>query len=534
MRDEGFMKKRINNEKVNEINNSKINIKKSILFFAVISIIMFSFMFMRRALIDDGAFHLGRLQALSDDISWTNLKPWIYSKTFFGTGYPLGIFYPDLFLYPFALLAKTAIGAYYSYIIMMMCMNFTCLVSFYLCIRKILIYRSCEKYEEISFVMTLCYLIFPYRLWDFYARMAIGECMFFVFFPIAMLGVYELFYNKKFSLALFFAMTGILYSHILSTAILIAALVVYYVFHVKTLIKYPRIILYTAINAVLTILCGLSVILPILEMQSFTELYYTTGEKSFGMLKEHVICMINNDVISVIVTIIFFIVCGIIVYKVDLKSKLMVVIAVIIFMCTDLFCWGALEEAIPFLNILQFPWRLLGISSIPICVLVGKVLYKHKPLYIGFTVLFLMVFVFLGMVSYIDIENINMYGEYSTGKGEYETVELHKYYLKHQEIPKVKEEYCIEQQGDVYSFKTQDGSVVLPLAYYKGYKITDAGKAYDYGIDTGLIKVTDVEGDHLKVEYEGTVIQKGSLLISIVTFILICCINLIVKMTKRG
>lgn len=486
---------------------------------AIISFIMFFFMFFEEALIDDGAFHLGRLAALSEDISLTNIKPWIYSKTYYGTGYPLGIFYPDLFLYPFALLAKTPIGVYASYIIMMMSINFASVASFYFCVKKILKNRWKANYEGMALVMALMYLAYPYRLWCLYVRMAMGECMFFVFFPIIMLGVYELFYNKKFSFALFVGMTGLIHSHILSTAICIVVLVVYYVINIKKLIQFPKIILYTVINAMLTILCGLSVILPILEMQSFTTMYYMTGEKTFGKVVEHTVRIINNDLAAVVCTVVAIIVCGVLAYKGKTKAKFASVSILVVFMWTDLFCWSVIEDIFPFINIIQFPFRLLGIAGFTLSILAGLILYRHKPLYVSIPVIIIASMMLFVMGKYVSFDGVDLYGEYSVGQGEYVTQELREYILENGGVPNVKQEYDIDKKGDVYTFKTKNGNVILPLAYYKGYNITDGNKTYSYCQENGLIKVEGVEGTELTVVYEGTKIQKISLGISILSFL---------------
>lgn len=510
----------MSNNKVKEKNT----FRNTILGFGVISILMFIFMFFNRALVDDGAFHIARLQALSEEISIDNIKPWMYSKTYFGTGYPLGVFYPDLFLYPFALLAKLGIDSYYCYIIMMMCINFASVASFYVCIRKILIDRECEEFEKISMVMSVAYLVFPYRLWDFYARMAIGECLFFIFFPIVMLGVYKLFYKREFGLELFFGMLGLIYSHILSTVIVIAVLIVFYLLNIKKIAKYPKIFGYTVINAILTMICSASVVLPILEMQQFSELYYATGTKTFGMLKDNVITILDNDIAAIVITVAVLAVCGVFAYKGNWKTKMLITIFLVIFMDTDLFCWGALENAFPFINIIQFPFRLLGVISIPSSILLGLVVYKHKPIYVSATAMILLMFIYLGVVQYISIENLDIYGQYSIGKGEYTNTEFRDYILKHGEIPNVKEEYKISQKGNEYIFETKDEKVVLPLSYYKGYKITDESKEYAYGKEQGMIKVEGVEGNNLKVVYEGTMIQKVSLIMSVVSFVLVCLV----------
>ena len=54
-----------------------------------------------------------------------------------------------------------------------------------------------------------------------------------------------------------------------------------------------------------------------------------------------------------------------------------------IFLSTGLFAWGPLEEMFSFVNILQFPWRLLIFGAIPYAVLVGLATFEKKQVYIS-------------------------------------------------------------------------------------------------------------------------------------------------------
>lgn len=501
-----------------EVKKWNINPTFSVIFFGIASALMLSYLFFREAIIDDGGFHLARIQALSEELSLSNIKPWIYSNTNHGTGYPLGIFYPDLFLYPFALMAKTVVGVYRSYALMLIFINFASIMSFYYCIRKILKDINYENYEAMTFVMSLLYLVYPYRLWCLCARMAVGESMFFIFFPIIVLGIYELFYNKRDNLWLFVGITGLVYSHILSTTVCIIVLCIYYIFNINKIINYPKLLIYTAKNAFLTIMCSLSVILPIIEMQNFATMYYESGKKTFGLLADNSIRIIGNGKLSIVITMAVIIICLIVAYKAKLQVKLAMVSVVIFLMWTDLFCWEMLEELLPFINILQFPFRLLGLAAIPLSVLGGLLLYKYKPIYITCVILIPLTLISLVWGVYTPLKKVN-FEIADIGKGEYIDSELREYIIQNKDIPEVVEKYKIRKQGDTYYFTAQGGEVVLPLGYYKGYEITDGEKEYKYDKELGLIKVTDVKSDKLTVIYKGTIVQKVSLGISMMSFV---------------
>ncbi len=503
--------------------SQKYSTRYCLIIFAIISVLMMCFMFLRRALIDDGAFHFGRLCALSDEISLSNLKPAIYSETFFHTGYPLGIFYPDIFMYPFALLGKLGIGKYILFVLFLMSINFASAASMFFSLKKILFYNNVKDYRHIAFVSGFLYLTFPYRLYDMYLRMALGECLAFIFIPLVVLGIYELFYNNKFGLCLFFGMTGLAYSHILSAAMTTAVLIVFYVLNIKKIINNPKILINTALNALLTLICTLSIILPILEMQSFTTLYYQTGLKTFGLLETHCMHFIDNDIASLIVTIVISVACLIIQTRLKTKGRLILTSLYFIFMCTDAFCWGFLEHYIPALNTLQFPFRLLVFTGVPLAYLFGKLLYVHKPLYISIPIMILSGFIFLSYVKYLPIDTVDMYGLYSVGQGEYLNQDFRNYFIIDESVDGIYKEFDIKRNDNTYTFSADNGTVVLPVGYYKGYQITDTkGHKYEYTSRDGLLKIDNVKVDTLNVKYIGTAIQKVSLLVSLATFIVTC------------
>ena len=502
-------KKKINNEKVVKMEKKSIEIsnKMVIILFALLSLVFYVFVFTNQGLIDDGAFHIGRIKALAHDLSFKNLKPWIYSKTYFGVGYPLGIFYPDVFLYPYAVLVKLGLNLYASYMLMLIVMNFATGLSAYFCIKKILTYEKFDNVEYKALVIALMYFVYPYRLWDVFFRMAIGESMAFIFIPMIILGVYEIFKQDKLGVALFFGMTGIIYSHILSVVIVSIVLVVYYILNINEIIKKPRIILNTVINAIFTILSTLMVTLPILEMQSFTKLYYQTGIKTFGWLKNNVLGFKIGDVPSIITTIVVSIFLIVLSTKVGFKGKMGIVLGYSIFICTGLFAWGPLEALFSFANILQFPWRLLVIGAMPFAVLVGMATFDKKPVYIS-TVLFL----WLGVVAmcssvYISIKGINLYGDFSAGRGEYMTAAEEEFFLGKHKIKEIYNEYGIERDGNSFTFaedkNVNNNSYVLPLGYYKGYEIKDSnGEKYSYNLsEKGFIEIDKKSDNVIRVKY---------------------------------
>ena len=514
------------NEKVKEkkVDNQSTD-KKRILVLLGLSVLFYAFVFLNNGLVDDGPFHVGRIKALAHDLSFSNIKPWIYTKSYFEVGYPLGVFYPDVFIYPFAVLVKLGMSLYASYMLMLIFLNFFTGISAYYCIKKILKYEKVENSDYKAFVIALMYFIYPYRIWDLFFRMAVGESMAFVFIPLIVLGVYEIFKQNKLGVCLFLGMTGLVYSHILSVVIVAVVLVVYYLLNIKMIIKNPKIIVHTALNAVFTVFSTLMVTLPILEMQSFTKLYYQTGVKTFGWVKTHVFAFKVGDGASIVATVLVSILCIYFASKVGIKGKLGIVLGYTIFLYTGLFAWGPLESAFSFVNIIQFPMRMLVIGGMPFAILVGMATFDKKPIFISTIGMIWLGTMFLCVNSYISVDNLDFYGEYSAGRGEYMTAPEEKFFLDNHSVDEIKTEYGISRKENTFTFddskKFDHNIYVLPIGYYKGYEIKDSkNNKYDYRISkNGFIEIDNKDDNIITVKYIGTMIQKASMVISIIAFV---------------
>ena len=538
------MTEKSNVKEIDKIENNNGDLNKKIIvnnkfvlvLFVALSLAFYVFAFINQGLIDDGAFHIGRLKALAYDLSFSNIKPWIYTQTYYGVGYPLGIFYPDIFLVPFAILVKLGISEYVSFMIMLVFINFFSGISAYYCVKKILKYEKYDDVEYKALVIALMYFVYPYRIWDVFFRMAIGESMSFIFIPLIILGVYEIFKQNKLGVSLFLGMTGIIYSHILSVVIVSSVLIVYYLLNVKKIIKNPKILVNTIINACFTVISTLMVTLPIWEMQSFTKLYYQTGKKTFGWLKDNVLFGVKGgDATSIVITVILSVALWKLSKKAGLKGKLGITLGYSIFICTGLFIWGPLERLFSFVNILQFPWRLLVIGAMPFAMLVGMATFDKKPIYIATIGMLWLATVFMCSTAYIPIDDVNLFGDYSVGRGEYLTADEEYFFLDKHTVDEIKFEYGILRKDNTYTFadsmNEDHSSYVLPLGYYKGYEIKDSkNNKYDYKIsENGFIEIEKKDDNIITVKYVGTMIQKVSMLISILSFVSIMIVITIRK-----
>ncbi len=522
---------------------AKINDRVALLIFFAISVFLILPRFFLFDMYCDGAFHYERLLALSKEISFDNLKPLMYSNTYFQSGYPLGLFYPDIFMYPFAVLAKFGIGYYNAILLYKVFITFTSGLSFYYCIGKVFKYQKIEMQRAIIFISTLFYILFPGRLWVFIGREGLGEAQAYIAWPIIVLGIYEIFYNKRFSFALFFGMITLFNAHFVSTIITCVFLAGYYILNIKKIIDYPKIVLYTGINAILTIVSALVTILPILEMQSNTTMYYMTGEKTFGLVKSNALSLCNNsDVVSVIATILLLIVIVIFTYKKNYKSKLLMTNVFILFTCTDLFFWGVLEALIPQVNIIQFPVRMLTFCGLPFAL---YLVLAHRDRIV--TILMIVSIFAIWMVSLTilvrsPVDNMELNDNHSIGQGEYLPNDVKDRIMEYVDGKRVwdnelmlsyYDKYNIKRNGNKFTFDAIDGKVVFPINCYVGYEVSDGNRTYPYKSEDGLLTVENLKCNKLTITYVGTTIQKVSSWISYLSFIAISIFALYRKKKLR-
>ena len=159
----------------------------------------------------DLIFHLSRIEAISKGLQFGEFPVRIYPDYFYGYGYANGIMYPDLFLYPAALLCLVGVDVILAYKIMILV---------YTALTAIFIYRALIKithHEWASRLGMLLYTVSLYRIVDVWTRAALGEVLAFMFIPFILLGIYYIFFDderKWYELTIGFS--GVFLSHLLS------------------------------------------------------------------------------------------------------------------------------------------------------------------------------------------------------------------------------------------------------------------------------------------------------------------------------
>ena len=137
----------------------------------------------------DGIYHFSRNYATNNAILEGQIPPLIVSNFCKGFGYGWNIFYPPL---------GTYINGFFSLLLSdINAMKLT--IFFAIVMSGIAMFKLMKKItqnKDLSLITSIIYMSSTYFLSDIYCRMAMGEVIAYVFFPILFYGLYDIFYDK--------------------------------------------------------------------------------------------------------------------------------------------------------------------------------------------------------------------------------------------------------------------------------------------------------------------------------------------------
>ena len=312
-------------------------------------------------------YHLSRIHTMAVDFRLGEVPAMINHEALEGYGYATGLFYPDLFLYPTALLHLCGLGIVASYKCLLVACMMAIAFSAYYCARKL------RAPHFGAFAAALLYTWSSYLATDLFIRAALGEVFSFVFVPWILLGLYEIVFGDPGKFLYFsFGFLGLVATHSLSLLILTAVCAVFLLFNGLRLLREPRRLLYLAVSPVPTLLAGVAYLAPMVEQYAHLD-FIIKGEKNEAILER---CMPFLKLFLEIPTskatpwipsgigLIFVIVA---LQRLRLTSRrtalelfrdmLLIAGVACLLMATDMPSWkGAFKP----LAVIQFPWRFFG------------------------------------------------------------------------------------------------------------------------------------------------------------------------------
>ncbi|KRM96316.1 hypothetical protein FC19_GL000603 [Liquorilactobacillus aquaticus DSM 21051] len=318
----------------------------------------------------DMKFHLSRINEIVHAFSYHNNLSNLFSfSSFRNVGTATQFFYPNATLIPFALIRlaiTNSILAYYTGVIIYTYIGL--LISYY----SMLSFTK-RNVPQASFFAIL-YIFSVYHLTDIFNRFDLGEWIAMLFFPIALLGFYELFFRNRCRWYLVvIGVTLIAYSHILSTLLILSvgALLFIIALFSKVPNKVQR--LFDALKAVITIfLLTIFEIYPMVKISLQNHIRFpkkydllrSPDSRLPGLRKFIQLCLKNQLNMSLGILLIIIIIVSLALWRITppLYQKSLVLLIILSISTTTLFPWEDFQQTPA--AIIQFPWRLLSIAAI--------------------------------------------------------------------------------------------------------------------------------------------------------------------------
>lgn len=520
----------------------------------------------------DYEFHITNLilnQGYINPIKLDLFIPKIFSGNIAnGFGYGTGIFYPPLSYY---------LTCYISYFLNLINQN-SILSPIYLqtiviLISSIIMYKFIKRVSKdkcIAIIGSLSYISSTYFLCDIYIRFALAESLTFVFIPLVFWGLYELFYGdeKKFNILFIIGYLGMIHSHLVLAVYLTIIIFILLILNFKKILKRDK-IKKLFISSLIILLISSPYLVPLLEHKIFGT--YSVFEPNFmytsESIKEQAINLnklitiqnygvkTNFNHIILIITILTTLLNKKIFQKEEKRIfKIALVVTILsIFISTKYFPWNIMPEI---LKTIQFPWRLLGLASFGMSMITGYIIKitneKYKKIFTLIISIFIVLTGYFGIITSKDtifskeqilkptIPNHMSMGvqmEYLPRKT---ITNIVYYYNRNQDIAitsgeattKILDNKNLNLKSQI-ELTTNKATIELPRLYYLGYviKLTDENNNTDiikyYENKNGFIELEVNKSGILKVSYEGTLANKISNYVSIITIII--CILIIIN-----
>ena len=163
----------------------------------ILILLLISFVFCVPLLFDnlyigsDLGFHIRRITGLADSISAHQLPAYISPYTNNGFGYAMGLFYGDIFLYPFAFLYLIGVPVIIVWKIAITIITvFTVIFAFILS-------KNVFKKTSTQIVSAFLYTMSNVRISYAYNTDGLGSLLALMFLPLLLLAIYKLFIKKE-------------------------------------------------------------------------------------------------------------------------------------------------------------------------------------------------------------------------------------------------------------------------------------------------------------------------------------------------
>ena len=503
----------------------------------------------------DLEFHMARIENLADGIKSGHFPVRAGGFTFNGYGAITSVFYPDLLLVPFALLR--IFGASPTYVISLICITCNALAA-------MLTYYAGRRMfadSQAGLIAAILYVCAAYRLNNLFIRGALGEGLAMSFYPLFILGLWEILYGDPSRWRTLSAGAFLIFmTHLLTTvmAALMAAGI--------CILSIPRILRerrYVALLKALAATVCLSAFFLVPMMTMFSEginadviNLYRLQDKTIApaqlLLQNRGLLygLADPTIDTAAVELGLPIVMGILIMLLELfagnhsqageteRRRFVLVLLTgglfFAFMTTTLFPWAHVSRITLFFNRIQFAWRFLGpsvalltLGSGYACSRYFEKTIRNMPLFL----LFGSLLVVLPMLS----EQTRHNTFFRFGEGTSSNIIYDEYQIPGTDLHATTDRAVIltgnVQMEDykklgtcIDAVVTGSGTLTFPMFDFYGYTASADGNALPIarGINNRIqVEIADLQNAHLQVWYSTPLLWRCADVFSVITLMLL-------------
>jgi hypothetical protein len=423
-----------------------------------------------------------------------------------------------------------------------------------------------------ALIAALFYMSMPYHLNDIFLRHSPGELLAFGFLPLIILGLLRIFNNRKYAVPLLtISAAGLIISHTVSAFIVAGFALIFCAVNYKKLFQksvFPKLLL----SIIFTLSLSAFFLLPLLEAKS-NNLYnifnpdFLTHNMAMNadFLEAHTLTPANLIFGSasssgayffaigacssaVIVIALFFF------KKLSRFSKVLLILGLVsLALTTPIVPWRLVPSI--FYSI-QFPWRLLLISSFCLSAVAGEVAVlvftklsrrKFSPTAVAAAISFILLLVSSPILvqadnapvhavvptnDIMDVDNINSYLKLGISGAEYFPESFKSDYFLEPLKNRGDRPLALPGSAAIFDYKKTGThldfdissvtatTIELPLVYYSGYAATSSNGAHIEVSPSplGLVQLVIPSGElHISVHFAGSAATHVGIIISVMS-----------------
>lgn len=409
-----------------------------------------------------------------------------------------------------------------------------------------------SKDNKIALISALLYMLNPYHLSDIYIRDAMAESYLFVFLPMIISSLYELFYGdkNKFYFLFIFGYVGGIYSHLTMMVYFTILIIIYLLFKYKDTLKNIK---YFIIASIFILLIASPFLVPLIEHRFlgdynvFKEGVMAQNIMWQGLFPYNYVLFVNYGTYKTkyfldIVSLIMLVVTALNYKKLNLHKfyKFIFIFGIASFILSlKLFPWDLLPNSF---RVLQFPYRFstfVALSTSLLAPLCLKMIKKEKvkKIIAYVSIIILLIFTYPNLTfatkEIMDLDNLWLEGGMGYEKEylPFKTANNMNYYQSRNSdilvIDGKAQVEIIKNEVPYLEFKisTNGSNIELPRLYYLGYTLKDQNDNKisltedQYGFLSAYI---EKDGTYY-LDYTGTNIDNISKYVSLMSLLIFIC-----------